>query len=144
MPEGEAQAGILGDYIGDQGFGVSGVDGVVLHGQAKRAEETAKIIADILGLNPEESRFLGGPEGKAVFESWMFEGLRSIFNAYGLVVCVTHSDQTTVLARAVRNTYYGRNVGPEISPLPMGGAYVLNRSARTLYRYPPEDSRQDH
>lgn len=102
-PEGVVQAGALGNFIAEQHFGVSPNGGVVLHGQATRAVETANIIAEILGLSIEESRYLGGPEGRAVLDSWMFEGLSPIFNSY-----------------------------------------VLDRSARTLYRFPQEDPTQDY
>ena len=95
----------------------------IISSEATRAQETAAIIAETLGLSYELTDGLGDVTGRATSESWMMKNLAQYFTLPG-VICVTHTYQANVLSRAARNNNpLFRN--QDIYELPEGGAYMF-------------------
>ena len=70
----------------------------------------------------------------------MAEGLSTLFSTHDAAICVTHNEQAQDLAIKARNKIFGVRRGPSIYELPQGGAYIINRTEKEIFRY-PESSR---
>lgn len=122
---GEAQAHKLAQHV-QLFLAQEEIEPTIISSEATRAQETAAIIADLLGQSYETTIGLGDVTGRATSERWMMGQLAQYLTLPG-VICVTHTYQAEKLSRAARN----KNTlffAVDIDELSDGNAYMFHHT----------------